>query len=73
MISAEKCGAYANACKLRACSSGISTSRSLEQSIMALNWTALADQIDLENAATGRQHKLIVFLGRKARSWRFAS
>jgi hypothetical protein len=33
---------------VRASSSDISTQRSLEQSIMALNWSALADEIDRE-------------------------
>jgi hypothetical protein len=50
MISAEKCRIYATACKELASSVDIPTQRSLEQSIMALNWEALADQIDRENS-----------------------
>jgi hypothetical protein len=48
MITAKKCRAYAAECRLRAAS--IASQRSLEQSIMALNWEALAEQIDRENA-----------------------
>ena len=40
----------ATECKTLASSTGIPTQRSLEQSIMALNWEALADQIDDDNA-----------------------
>jgi hypothetical protein len=50
MISAGKCRIYAAECELLASSSGVSSQRSLEQSIMAFNWTALADEIDRENA-----------------------
>jgi hypothetical protein len=50
MISAEKCRIHATACKELASSVDIPTQRSLEQSIMALNWEALADQIDRENS-----------------------
>jgi hypothetical protein len=50
MISAEKCRLHATACKQLASSVDIPTQRSLEQSIMALNWEALADQIDRENS-----------------------
>ena len=46
MITAEKCRMRATECKTLASSIGIPTQRSLEQSIMALNWEALADQID---------------------------
>jgi hypothetical protein len=52
MISAEKCRMHATACKELASSVDIPTQRSLEQSIMALNWDALADQIDRENSHT---------------------
>jgi len=50
MINAKQCRIYAAECKVRASSSDISTQRSLEQSIMALNWSALADEIDRDNA-----------------------
>ena len=50
MITAEKCRTRAAECKTFASSIDIPTQRSLEQSIMALNWEALADQIDDDNA-----------------------
>jgi hypothetical protein len=50
MITAKKCRTCAAECKLLASSIDIPAQRSLEQSIMALNWTALADEIDRENA-----------------------
>jgi hypothetical protein len=50
MISAEKCRIHATECNARASSVDIPAQRSLEQSIMALNWEALADQIDRENS-----------------------
>ena len=50
MITAEKCRIRATECKVLAASIDIPTQRSLEQSIMALNWEALADQIDDDNA-----------------------
>jgi len=50
MISPTKCRKYAAECRLLASSSDISAQRSLEQTIMALNWAALADQIDRDNA-----------------------
>ena len=40
----------ATECKTLASSIDIPTQRSLEQSIMALNWEALADQIDDDNS-----------------------
>jgi hypothetical protein len=46
MITAEKCRIRATECKIFASSIDIPSQRSLEQSIMALNWEALADQID---------------------------
>jgi hypothetical protein len=49
MISAKQCRIYAAECMARASSSIIANRRSLEQSIMALNWSALADEIDREN------------------------
>jgi hypothetical protein len=50
MITAEKCRIRATECKTLASSIDNPTQRSLEQSIMALNWEALADQIDDDNA-----------------------
>jgi hypothetical protein len=50
MISAKQCRKYAAECKLLASSSNISAQRSLEQTIMALNWAALADDTDRDNA-----------------------
>ena len=50
MISPTKCRKFAAECKLLALSSDISAQRSLEQTIMALNWAALADEIDRDNA-----------------------
>jgi len=50
MITAEKCRIRATECKTLASSIDIPTQRSLEQSIMALNWEALADQIDDDNS-----------------------
>jgi hypothetical protein len=44
MITAEKCRLHATECKTLASSIDVPTQRSLEQSIMALNWEALADQ-----------------------------
>ena len=50
MITAEKCRIRATECKTLASSIDIPAQRSLEQSIMALNWEALADQIDDDNS-----------------------
>ena len=50
MISAEECRIRATGCKALASSVDTPAQRSLEQSIMALNWEALADQIDHENS-----------------------
>src|SRR6202795_1323672 len=50
MITAEKCRIHATECRILAASIDIPTQRSLEQSIMALNWEALADQIDDDNS-----------------------
>jgi hypothetical protein len=50
MITAEKCRIRATECKTFASSIDIPTQRSLEQLIMALNWEALADQIDDDNS-----------------------
>jgi hypothetical protein len=58
MISSMQCRIYAVECKVLASSSGISIQRSLEQTIMALNWTALADEIDREKAKPDWLHSL---------------
>jgi hypothetical protein len=50
MISAEKCRIRATECRVLASSIDVPAQRSLEQSIMALNWEALADQIDHDNS-----------------------
>jgi hypothetical protein len=50
MISAKNCRIRAAECKVLAASIDIPAQRSLEQSIMALNWEALADQIDHDNS-----------------------
>jgi hypothetical protein len=50
VITAEKCRIRAAECKTLASSIDIPAQRSLEQSIMALNWEALADQIDDDNS-----------------------
>jgi hypothetical protein len=53
MINAKQCRKYAVECKLLASSPDISPRQSLEQTIMALNWVALADEIDRDNARAG--------------------
>src|SRR5450631_4651853 len=50
MITAEKCRMHATECRVLASSIDIPAQRSVEQSIMALNWEALADQIDHDNS-----------------------
>jgi hypothetical protein len=50
MITAEKCRIRATECKTFASSIDIPIQRSLEQLIMALNWEALADQIDEDDS-----------------------
>jgi hypothetical protein len=50
MITAEKCRIHATECRVLASSIDIPTQRSLEQSIMALNWEALADLIEHDNS-----------------------
>src|ERR1700676_918714 len=50
MITAEKCRIHATECRVRASSIDIPAERSIEQSIMALNWEALADQIDHDHS-----------------------
>jgi hypothetical protein len=51
MISAKQCRIFAAECKMRASSRDVSTQRSLEHWIMALNWIALADEIDREHSS----------------------
>jgi hypothetical protein len=50
VITAEICRIHATECRVLASSIDIPAQRSLEQSIMALNWEALADQIDHDNS-----------------------
>jgi hypothetical protein len=50
MITAEKCRIQATKCRVLASSIDVPAERSLEQSIMALNWEALADQIDHDHS-----------------------
>jgi hypothetical protein len=61
MITAEKCRMRATECKTLASSIGIPTQRSLEQSIMALNWEALADQID-DDDSQATEARLVALL-----------
>jgi hypothetical protein len=63
MITAEKCRIHATECKVLALSIDISTQRSLEQSIMALNWEALADQIDHDNSQATEARLVALFAG----------
>jgi hypothetical protein len=50
MITAEECRLHAAECKALASSIDITSQRSREKLIMALNWEALADQIDQDNS-----------------------
>ena len=61
MITAEKCRIRATECKTLASSIDIPTQRSLEQSIMALNWEALADQIDDDNSQATEARLVALF------------
>jgi hypothetical protein len=63
MITAEKCRTRATECKALAASIDIPTQRSLEQSIMALNWEALADQIDDDNSQATEARLVALFAG----------
>jgi hypothetical protein len=63
MITAEKCRILATECKTLASSIDIPTQRSLEQSIMALNWEALADQIDDDNSQATEARLAPIFAG----------
>jgi hypothetical protein len=66
MITAEKCRIRATECKTFASSIDISTQQSLEQSIMALNWEALADQVDEDNSQA-TEARLVAGANRKGR------
>jgi hypothetical protein len=48
MLTAEKCRLYAAKSKLLG-SINIPTERSVQQSMMSIKWSALADQIDRDN------------------------
>jgi hypothetical protein len=63
MITAEQCRIHATECKVLASSSDIPTQRSLEQLVMALNWEALADQIDHDNAQATEARLVALFTG----------
>jgi hypothetical protein len=63
VITAEKCRMRATECKTLASSIDIPTQRSLEQSIMALNWEALADQIDHDNSQATQARLAAFFAG----------
>jgi hypothetical protein len=63
VITAEKCRIHATECKTLASSIDIPTQRSLEQSIMALNWEALADQIDYDNSQATEARLVAFFAG----------
>jgi hypothetical protein len=61
MITAEKCRTRATECKTLASSIDIPTQRSLEQSILARDWEALADQIDRDNAQATKARLVALF------------
>jgi hypothetical protein len=63
MIIAEKCRIRAAECKTFASSIDIPTQRSHEQSIMALNWEALADQIDHDDSQATEAGLVALFAG----------
>src|SRR6202171_3935060 len=63
MITAEKCRMHAAKCKVLASSVDIPDQGSLEQSIMALNWEALADQIDHDNSQATEARLVALFAG----------
>jgi hypothetical protein len=63
MITADKCRIHATECKTLASSIDIPTQRSLEQSIMALNWEALADQIEHDNSQATEARFVALFAG----------
>jgi hypothetical protein len=61
VITAEKCRILAIECKTFASSIDIPTQRSLEQSILARDWEALADQIDHDNAQATEARLVALF------------
>ena len=63
MITAEKCRMHAAKCKVLASSVDIPDQGSLEQSIMALNWEALADQIDQDDSQATEARLVALFAG----------
>ena len=63
MISAENCRIHATECKVLASSIDIPAERSIEQSIMALNWEALADEIDYDNSQATEARLIALFAG----------
>ena len=63
MISAENCRIQATDCKVLASSIDIPAERSIEQSIMALNWEALADQIEHDNSQATEARFVALFAG----------
>ena len=63
MISAENCRIHATECKVLASSIDIPAERSIEQSIMALNWEALADEIDYDNSQATETRLVALFAG----------
>ena len=63
MITAEKCRMHATECRVLASSIDVPAQRSLEQSIMALNWEALADQIDHDNSQANEARLVALFAG----------
>jgi hypothetical protein len=63
MITAEECRIHATQWKALASSFDIPTQRSREQLIMALNWEALADQIDHDNSHAIEARFVALFTG----------
>jgi hypothetical protein len=63
MISAENCRIHATECKVLASSIDMPAERSLEQSIMALNWEALADHIDHDSSQATEARLVALFAG----------
>ena len=61
MITAEKCRMHAAKCKVLATSEDIPDQGSLEQLIMALNWEALADQIDHDDSQATEARLVALF------------
>jgi hypothetical protein len=63
MITAEECRIQAAECKAHASSLDITSQRSREKLIMALNWEALADQIDQDNSQVTKARLVALFTG----------